>query len=71
MEFKEATERTAFENATWAYYQGLKTAGWEHADEGDPNSMAALFWRMPSGQYGVHQIQAAWMGWKMRAMHVA
>jgi len=27
--------------------------------------MAALFWRDPSGAYGVHQFEAAWVGFNM------
>jgi len=60
-------ERANYENHTWDYYQRLKTAGWSHSDEGDSSSREALFWRASNGQYGVHQLEAAWQGWLMRA----
>lgn len=65
-EIDEATERTNFEAAIWAYYQNLKGHGWSAPGEGD-NSPEALFWTTPAGKYGVTAIEAAWNGWKMRA----
>ena len=56
--------RQAFEARIFAYYQNLKVNGWSHPDEGD-NTPEALFWRQPNGQYGVHQIEAAWQGWQL------
>lgn len=63
--------RLAFETAVWTHYRSLKTAGWSHPEEGDPTDPAALFWRQPSGKYGVRQIEAAWCGWQLHASFVA
>jgi hypothetical protein len=60
-----ALEQEAFEAKCWAYYQGLKLKGWSAPEEGDTASPEALFWREPSGKYGVLQIEAAWKGWLM------
>ena len=59
-------ERKTFESSIWAYYANLKTHGWSAPGEGDFHP-DALFWKEPSGKYGVLAIEAAWNGWKMRA----
>ena len=57
--------RAAFQSHVWTYYAGLKAAGWSHPEEGDSSNPESLFWRTPSGKYGVAQIEAAWCGWQM------
>lgn len=61
-------EVAAFEEAVWSYYQTLKDHGWSAPEEGDTSSSEALFWREPSGKYGVQQIEAAWWGWRLRGL---
>lgn len=57
--------KQAFEDAIWNYYQDLKAMGWSDSAEGDPSSREALFWRTPTGLYGVEQLNAAWKGWQL------
>lgn len=64
-------QRPAFEDAIWTYYQTLKANGWAAPEEGDTSSREALFWRTPAGKYGVQQIEAAWWGWKLKAVREA
>lgn len=62
--------RAAFEIEIFAYYQNLKIHGWWDRQEGD-NTAASLFWRAPSGKYGVTAVEAAWNGWQMAMRYMA
>lgn len=61
-------EREAFEAAVFAYYSGLKAAGWSHPTEGD-FSRESILWREPNGQYGVATLNGAWWGWNAAKQH--
>ena len=58
--------RAEFERLMFTYYMELKKAGWSGPGEGDPTP-DALFWRDENQpeMYGVHQIQAAWVGFQL------
>lgn len=60
--------RAQFEADCFAYYQRLKASGWAHSAEGD-QTPESLFWRRETNpeMYGIHQIEAAWQGYQMRA----
>lgn len=60
--------RDQFEADCFAYYQRLKASGWAHSAEGD-QTPESLFWRRETNpeMYGIHQVEAAWQGYQMRA----
>lgn len=51
-------ERKLFENTMFALYVRKKNLG--QID----TTPEALFWKQPSGEYGVLMFNAAWYGWK-------
>ena len=57
-------ERADFENAMFALYRRKREAGLiDPEGEGD-GTPEALFWKQPSGEYGVLMFNAAWAGWR-------
>lgn len=60
-------ERRQFEIDIFIYYQSLKAKCWSAPEEGSGEA-ASLLWREPSGKYGVQSVEAAWNGWRMRAV---
>ena len=56
-------ERQAFEVAAYRRYRAQKALGLLVGDDGD-GTPEGLFWKQPSGEYGVLAFNAAWWGWK-------
>lgn len=56
--------RQAFEDAAWAEYLKARAQGPVDGDvDGEP-TREGLFWRKPSGAYGVKQWNAGWWAWR-------
>lgn len=69
--FNEELERGFFEEACFQLYQKQVKSGDVKPGEDGDGSREALFWRKPSGDYGVDMFNAAWFGWSQRAyLHV-
>jgi hypothetical protein len=57
-------ERTDFETAMYAHYLRKRAAGQIDAEGEGDGTPEALFWKQPSGDYGVLMFNAAWYGWQ-------
>jgi hypothetical protein len=58
-----AHEQKRFEHAAYNRYLGQKALGLLTQEDGD-GTPEALFWKQPSGEYGVLMFNAAWWGWR-------
>lgn len=61
-------ERPAFEELSYRRYLVKRQEGVMVLDTVDPVSIGGLCWRNSDGSYGVDGINAAWWGWRARAM---
>lgn len=59
-----ADTRADFEAAALAYTIQRRDEGKTLDDNGCPATTEALFWKTPTGDYGVHMFNAAWWGWQ-------
>lgn len=57
--------RKDFEQVCFKFYMARRAQGdfENHSERGD-DTPEAMFWRTDDGRYGVHQIEAAWQGFK-------
>lgn len=67
----EAKERRLFEDACYDYYLKRHAAGEVGTRDAGDGSREALFWRHLDGTYGVLMFNAAWFGWRERALLAA
>lgn len=61
-----ADTRAAFEAAALEHFIKRRDEGKAIDDNGSPATPEALFWKTPSGDYGVQMFNAAWWGWQAR-----
>lgn len=59
-----ADARPAFEAAALEHFAQRRAEGKAIDDNGSPATAESLFWKTPSGDYGVQMFNAAWWGYQ-------